>query len=97
MMSHSIWDPLRNVIIYNRQRIRIDSGLFRVHYVSTCLVLMSCSVLIATKMYLGAPINCIADKELKDVVNEYCYIHSTFTRGRYERGSWAYEPGEFSF
>lgn len=94
MMSSSILDPLRNVIVYNRRRIRIDNAFFRMHYVSTCILLIACTALVATKMYMGSPINCITNKELKDVVNEYCYIHSTFTRGRFDKGMWVYEPGK---
>lgn len=87
-------DPLKNILIYNRRRIYIDNVYFRIHYIWTVLILIAFTVLITSKIYIGEPINCLATKELQDIVKQFCFIHATFTRGKLERGNWAYESGK---
>lgn len=83
--------------MFNRRRIYIDNVFFRMHYVWTVILLVAFALLVTSKMYIGDPINCMASQDLKDIVKQYCYIHSTFTRGRFEKGQWVYEPGELHF
>lgn len=46
----------------------------------TALILMVASVIVTVKQFGGHPIECAVDKELAgDVVNNYCWIHSTFS------------------
>ncbi len=93
MIPNSLLDPLKSILVFNRRRIYIDNVFFRIHYVFTVFLLVASSILVTSKMFIGDPINCIANKDLKDYVKQYCYIHSTFTRGRFDKGSWIYEPG----
>lgn len=60
--------------------IHIDSPVFRLHYSLTVLILIAFSLIVTTRQYVGNPIDCIHTKDIpEDVLNTYCWIHSTFT------------------
>ncbi|KAL3280271.1 hypothetical protein HHI36_017766 [Cryptolaemus montrouzieri] len=60
--------------------IHIDSPIFRLHYSLTVLILIAFSLIVTTRQYVGNPIDCIHTKDIpEDVLNTYCWIHSTFT------------------
>jgi len=60
--------------------IHIDSAVFRLHYSLTVILLISFSLIVTTRQYVGNPIDCIHSKDLpEDVLNTYCWIHSTYT------------------
>ena len=42
-------------------------------------ILVAFSLLITQKQYFGDPIDCIVDKVDADIMDTYCWIHSTFT------------------
>lgn len=60
--------------------IHIDSPVFRLHYSLTVILLIAFSLIVTTRQYVGNPIDCIHSKDLpEDVLNTYCWIHSTYT------------------
>jgi len=60
--------------------ICIDNNIFRLHYKATVIVLVTSSLLVTSKQYIGDPINCIVDPDIpQNVMDTYCWIHATFT------------------
>ncbi|KAH0564491.1 hypothetical protein KQX54_012367 [Cotesia glomerata] len=60
--------------------IHTDTSVFRLHYRFTVIGLIACSLIVTTRQYVGNPIDCIHSKDLpEDVLNTYCWIHSTYT------------------
>lgn len=59
--------------------VSIDNNIFRMHYKATMFILVAFSLLITQKQYFGDPIDCIVDKVDADIMDTYCWIHSTFT------------------
>lgn len=60
--------------------IHTDSAVFRLHYSLTVILLTAFSLIVTTRQYVGNPIDCIHSKDLpEDVLNTYCWIHSTYT------------------
>ena len=60
--------------------IHIDTAVFRLHYSLTVILLVAFSLIVTTRQYVGNPIDCIHSKDLpEDVLNTYCWIHSTYT------------------
>lgn len=50
------------------------------HYSLTVIILIAFSLIVTTRQYVGNPIDCIHSKDLpEDVLNTYCWIHSTYT------------------
>lgn len=73
-----IFRGLKNLIKINH--VHIDSPVFRLHYSITVMILMSFSLIVTTRQYVGNPIDCVHTKDLpEDVLNTYCWIHSTFS------------------
>lgn len=59
--------------------VSIDNNIFRMHYKATMFVLVAFSLLVTQKQYFGDPIDCIVDKIPSDLMDTYCWIHSTYT------------------
>jgi len=60
--------------------ICIDNNIFRLHYKATVIVLITCSLLVTSRQYIGDPIDCIVDADIpQNVMDTYCWIHATFT------------------
>lgn len=58
----------------------IDNGIFKLHYKATVLVLIACSLLVTSRQYFGEPISCNKPDDIPaEVVNNFCWIHSTFS------------------
>lgn len=73
-----IFRGLKSLIKVNH--IKTDSPVFRLHYSITVMVLMSFSLIVTTRQYVGNPIDCIHTKDVpEDVLNTFCWIHSTYT------------------
>ncbi|KAJ8878177.1 hypothetical protein PR048_022644 [Dryococelus australis] len=73
-----IFRGLKNLIKVSH--IHIDSPIFRLHYSVTVLILISFSLIVTTRQYVGNPIDCIHTKDIpEDVLNTFCWIHSTYT------------------
>lgn len=73
-----IFRGLKSLIKVNH--IKTDSPVFRLHYSLTVMILMSFSLIVTTRQYVGNPIDCIHTKDVpEDVLNTFCWIHSTYT------------------
>ncbi|XP_046398954.1 innexin shaking-B-like isoform X2 [Ischnura elegans] len=73
-----IFRGLKNLI--KVRRVHIDSPVFRLHYSITVMILLAFSLIVTTRQYVGNPIDCIHTKDVpEDVLNTYCWIHSTYT------------------
>lgn len=59
--------------------VSIDNNIFRLHYKATMFVLVAFSLLVTQKQYFGDPIDCIVSDIDSDLMDTYCWIHSTFT------------------
>lgn len=59
--------------------IWIDNSVFRLHYKGTVIVFAIASLLVTSHQYIGDPIDCIVDDVPSDIMDTYCWIHSTFS------------------
>lgn len=59
----------------------IDNNIFRLHYKASVIILVACSIIVTSRQYIGEPISCMHTKgdTPKEVVNQFCWIHATFT------------------
>nr|XP_023029032.1 innexin shaking-B-like [Leptinotarsa decemlineata] len=74
--------------------LTIDSLVFRLHTNATVLLLVSFSIAVTTRQYVGHPIDCVHIRDIpEDVLNTYCWIHSTFT---VKNGSYEKQTSEYS-
>merc|ERR1712226_1635455 len=61
-------------------KICIDNNIFRLHYKATFVILLTASIIVTAKQYVGDPIDCIVGDGVPDnLMDTYCWIHSTFT------------------
>jgi len=60
-------------------KICIDNNVFRLHYKATFIVLLVSGILVTSKQYIGDPIDCIVEGVPDNVMDTYCWIHSTFS------------------
>jgi len=66
-------------LIGKRGEVVIDNPVFRLHYRASFIVMIMASILVTSKQYIGDPIDCMADKIDGDIMDVYCWIHSTFS------------------
>jgi hypothetical protein len=59
--------------------IKIDNYVFRLHYKLTVAVFVAAGILVTSHQYIGDPIDCIVDGIPGDIMDTYCWIHSTFS------------------
>jgi len=57
----------------------IDNNIFRLHYKATFIILVVASLLVTSRQYIGDPIDCIVEEIPNNVMDTYCWIHSTFS------------------
>ena len=58
--------------------VTIDSTIFRLHYSVSVAFMLAFSLIVTTRQYVGNPIDCVHTKDIpEDVLNTYCWIHST--------------------
>jgi len=61
------------------ERICIDNNVFRLHYKATAIILIVASLLVTSRQYIGDPIDCIVEEIPNNVMDTYCWIHSTYS------------------
>merc|ERR1712004_154546 len=61
------------------ESICIDNNVFRLHYKATFVILVLASLLVTSKQYIGDPIDCVVEEIPQNVMDTYCWIHSTFS------------------
>merc|ERR1711962_1426579 len=77
-------------------KVCIDNNIFRLHYKVTFIILLTSGILVTSKQYIGDPIDCIVEGIPEEVMDTYCWIHSTFSvssKVLAEIGSEAPHPG----
>ena len=57
----------------------IDNQVFRLHYKITTGLFFIASLLVTSRQYVGDPIDCMVDEIPSDMMDTYCWIHSTFS------------------
>ncbi|XP_072398332.1 innexin shaking-B isoform X1 [Diabrotica undecimpunctata] len=58
----------------------IDSSIFRLNTNATVILLITFSLAVTTRQYVGHAIDCLHARDIpEEVLNTYCWIHSTFT------------------
>lgn len=73
-----IFSGLRLVV--KRRSISIDNAIFRCHWFFTSTLLVSFSLIITARQYVGQPIECHSFNKIPDsLLNSYCWVQSTFT------------------
>jgi len=56
----------------------IDNHIFRLHYRASVIILLG-AIALGTSSLVGNPINCMSDSFSGDMMNTYCWIHSTYS------------------
>lgn len=73
-----IFSGLRLVV--KRRNISIDNAIFRCHWFFTSTLLVSFSLVITARQYVGQPIECHSIDKIPDsLLNSYCWVQSTFS------------------
>lgn len=75
----NLFGGLRRLL--RRRNVQIDNCVFRLHWLVTSSVLVVFSLVVSARQYVGDPIECVPptlDFPM-EVLNTYCWIHSTFT------------------
>ncbi|KAK3925482.1 Innexin inx7 [Frankliniella fusca] len=67
----------------------IDNVFFRLHYRLTFWLLLTATILVSSRQYIGEHIRCIAGTIAGHVVETYCFFTTTFTIPRYNNDSQA--------
>nr|CAI5825060.1 unnamed protein product [Callosobruchus analis] len=74
----------------------IDSTIMRLHSNSTVVLLITFSIAVTTRQYVGNPIDCMEVRGIpEDILNSYCWIHSTYIiiETMKEAKQWGHYPG----
>jgi len=72
-----VFTPVKGLI--KLETICIDNNVFRLHYKATFIILVVASLLVTSRQYIGDPIDCIVEEIPNNVMDTYCWIHSTFS------------------
>lgn len=83
MDAGRVFDAFRGIV--KADAIAIDGKVFKLHYRLTMVMLLLAFIMVSSRQYFGDPINCmpsVKDEIPKDVLESYCWIHSTFTLPR---------------
>ncbi len=60
-------------------KFQIDDIVFRLHCKVTATILLTFSLIVTASQFIGDPIDCIVEDIPQNVMDTYCWIHSTFT------------------
>lgn len=64
---------------FKTDRVCIDNCAFRVCTKATFVILISASLLVTSRQYIGDPIDCIVDEIPPKIMDTYCWFYSTYT------------------
>ncbi|XP_026819806.1 innexin inx2-like [Rhopalosiphum maidis] len=73
----NVFDAVRDLL--KLDAVCIDNNVFRLHYKATVVMLVTFSLIVTARQYVGDPINCLVDGVPNQIMDSYCWIHSTFT------------------
>ena len=71
------FDPVKKFLKFDD--VWIDNFCFRLHYKTTLIIFVTCTLLVASKQYIGDPIDCMVDGVDPKLMDTYCWIHSTYS------------------
>lgn len=67
-------------LVVKKRSINIDNAVFRCHWFFTSTLLVSFSVIITARQYVGQPIECHSvNKITESLLNSFCWVQGTFT------------------
>ena len=64
---------------YRGRKAEIESPFFKLHYRTTATLLFISCILVTANDLIGSTISCINDSIPGNVLNNYCWIMSTFS------------------
>ena len=64
---------------YRGAKADIDSPFFKLHYRTSATILFICCLLVTANDFIGNAIDCISGSIPGNVLNNYCWIMSTFS------------------
>ena len=75
------FSKLKAAVKLKTTSVKITTPVFALHYRLTFLVLLTSSILVTSRQYIGEHIQCIQDAVAVPVkiLNNYCFISSTFS------------------
>jgi len=59
--------------------VKIDNNVFKLHYRATFIVMTCACIFITANCYIGDPIDCMVAGVPGDMMDTYCWIHSTYS------------------
>jgi len=59
--------------------IKIDNNVFKLHYRATFIIMACACIFITANSYIGDPIDCMVAGVPGDMMDTYCWIHSTYS------------------
>ena len=71
------FEPLKSFL--NLDQVWIDNLVFRLHYKATCVIFVTATVFLGMTQYFGDPIDCIVEGVDNEIMDLYCWIHSTYS------------------
>merc|ERR1712142_356015 len=77
--SANMFDRLKKKFCCKSNNVHIDYPTFRFHWCFTSSILLVISLFIFIIQYAGTPIRCINSEVDTEVLNDYCWTHSTYT------------------
>ena len=69
-------EPLKPFIAF--EKTTIDNIVFRFHTDFSTLFLLAASLIVTAEVFIGDPINCAVHEIPFEIMDTYCWIHSTF-------------------
>lgn len=66
-------------VIRKDGKAQVDNAIFHLHYRVTFLIFFIASQLVVAKEFFGKPIQCMSKTIPSGILNNYCYIMSTFS------------------
>lgn len=71
-----LFEPLKPFIAFDKTTI--DNIVFRFHTDFSALFLLTASLIVTAEIFIGDPINCAVHEIPAEIMDTYCWIHSTF-------------------
>lgn len=59
--------------------VKIDNNVFKLHYRATFIIMTCACIFITANSYIGDPIDCMVAGVPGDMMDTYCWIHSTYS------------------
>ncbi|XP_055586855.1 innexin inx7 [Uranotaenia lowii] len=65
---------------FKKKFVSIDNLAFKFHYRATFIILLTCTLLVTSRQYIGEHIRCITGGSIPEhVINTFCFFTTTFT------------------